>query len=281
MSVARYEVASSLGEWTYHEWTPPRLAHLVERIWHWDGVTTHRERVFPSGLLQIIVQLDGRYHDASEGRRELTPWSCLVGIQPAAMVVEPPPCRCCVMGIRLRPAGAFALLSIPTAEVSGITVDLRDLLGRASEELIEACRGTVTAEERLGVVERWIAARVARARMLDPAVAWTAARIESARGAVSIGALQEAVGSSKTRFVNSFRDQIGVAPKLYARIHRFQHVLSLLSAGAASLADVAAAGGYYDQPHMTAEFREMTGLAPGDFLRADRFENSASVAERI
>src|ERR1051325_7545440 len=137
MNVVRQEVNSFLGSWTFHEWKPSHLQHLVERVWHWDGITAHRERVFPSGLLQIIVQLDDRYFDIADGRRELTPWSCLVGIQPAAMVVEPPPCRYCVMGIRLRPAGAFALLSVPTAEVSGITVDLRDLLGRASDELME------------------------------------------------------------------------------------------------------------------------------------------------
>lgn len=49
--------------------------------------------------------------------------------------------------------------------------------------------------------------------------------------------------------------------------------------GAGSLADLAVTAGYYDQPHMNAEFRELSGLTPREFLAAHRYVNSVSIAE--
>jgi len=70
-----------------------------------------------------------------------------------------------------------------------------------------------------------------------------------------------------------------VKDKLFARIHRFRRALKLIDQGDGPLADIALAAGYYDQPHMNAELRELSGLAPGEFLAAVRYPNSVSVAE--
>jgi hypothetical protein len=61
-----------------------------------------------------------------------------------------------------------------------------------------------------------------KSRWIDPAVAWAAGRIEQSGGAVSIAELRRQTGLSKTRLAEAFRDQIGLAPKLYARVVRFR-----------------------------------------------------------
>jgi len=70
--------------------------------------------------------------------------------------------------------------------------------------------------------------------------------------------------------VERFRDQIGVPPKLYARLVRFRHVLERLHRDEAALSEVALDAGYYDQAHMNAEFRALAGVSPVTFL-AGRF----------
>jgi AraC-like DNA-binding protein len=116
---------------------------------------------------------------------------------------------------------------------------------------------------------------------VEPAVAWVAAEIERREGAVSIGELRERTGLSKTRLATLFRAQIGAPPKQYARILRFRRVLSRLQTGAAPLADLALDAGYYDQPHMNAEFRELSGFSPREFLAARRYPGSVSLAEAV
>jgi AraC-like DNA-binding protein len=108
--------------------------------------------------------------------------------------------------------------------------------------------------------------RVCRARRLDPQVAWIAARITESGGRAPIAALREHTGLSKTRLATLFREQIGMLPKAYARVVRFRRALALLDDEPSSLAEAALDAGYYDQSHMTTEFRELGGLTPREFL---------------
>ncbi|HYG63774.1 MAG TPA: AraC family transcriptional regulator [Thermoanaerobaculia bacterium] len=283
MSLTVHPIDTPLGRWTHTEWRPDpgsEMAGLVQHIWHFEGTLSFtRERHFPNGTLELIVQLDDPYRDIHGERTEVCPSVCFTGLQTGPMVIEAPGGFSRVLGVRLHPAGAYALFGRSLAETSGISsVDVRDLAGPAADELAERCHAAASAEERLRAAASWVGERLARSRGVDPAIAWTAAQIERRHGAVSIAALRERAGLTKTRLATAFREQIGVPPKLYARIQRFRHLLTLLHAQAGSLADLSAEAGYYDQPHMNAEFRKLSGVTPGDFLAARRY-TSSSLAE--
>jgi transcriptional regulator GlxA family with amidase domain len=126
----------------------------------------------------------------------------------------------------------------------------------------------------------WIQRRTEQSRGVDEAIAWSMGQIERSDGTVSIGELREETGMSKSRLVSRFRDQVGVTPKVYSRLIRFRRACAMLDAGGASLADVAVAAGYYDQPHMNAEFRELAGLTPREFL-AVRYPGGSTAAESV
>jgi AraC-like DNA-binding protein len=264
-AIVTVEVDSELGCFTASSWQPPHLAPYVERFWYSVGSTAvARERVLPNGLVELALCL-GEPHRLIEGKGSETLRLCLTGLQTAPMVIEHPGYHR-VLGLRLQPAGAFALLSIPMAEVSGLTVDLRDLVGDAACELAERCHEAPTAERCFAIAAAWVAERVARARAVDTRVAWSLARIEDSAGRMPIATLRDATGLSKTRLAALFRDQVGVLPKVYARIVRYRRALALLDREAASLVDVALEAGYYDQSHMTTEFRELGGLTPREFV---------------
>jgi len=281
MGITSFSVESPLGRWTMTGWSPPHLAGVVESIWHFDGTVSYlRERTFPSGLLQLIVHLGGRYRVVENGRAELCAELCVGGLQTGPLLVESPGSHCRVMGVQIHPIGAYRLFGTPLGELAGqANLDLQDVVGPAARELQERCLGAGSAEEQVRCAAGWIVERLAHSPAPDPAIAWTAAEIKRRQGAVSISALRERTGLTKTRLATMFRDQVGVTPKLFARIHRFRRALKLIDQGDGPLADIALAAGYYDQPHMNAELRELSGLAPGEFLAAVRYPNSVSVAE--
>lgn len=256
---------SDLGHWTAGLWQPPHLAPWIERFWYNEGTTgAARERVLPNGLLELAVCL-GDPHRLVVGRGSATLRTCLTGFQTSPMVIEHPG-RHRVLGLRLRPAGAYALLSQPMSEVSGYTIDLPDLLGSAAIELAERCHATENIEQCFARAAAWVCERVRRSRRLDPQVAWSLARLEESGGCMPIAAIRDHTGLSKMRLTALFREQIGVPPKVYARVVRFRRALALLDAEPASLAAAAVDAGYYDQSHMTGEFRELGGLTPREFV---------------
>jgi AraC-like DNA-binding protein len=280
MSIVTRQVDCPLGRWTQSGWSPPHLAGLVEGFWYFEGKTTFaRERNFPNGMFELIVHFGDPYRVVEGEWTGRCSTACFGGLNSGSWVVEAPESSPPVLGIKLYPVGAYALLATPLCQVSGLTVDLQDLAGRAAQELIERCHGAVSAEERLRRAVDWVTERMARSAGADPGVAWVAAQIERRQGAVSIAGLRERAGFSKTRLADAFRAQIGVTPKQYARIHRFRRALALVSAGEGTLADIALAAGYYDQPHMNGEFRELSGLSPREFLATIRYPESVSVAE--
>ncbi|MEP7010560.1 MAG: helix-turn-helix domain-containing protein [Acidobacteriota bacterium] len=273
---------SPLGRWTMTGSKPAHLAGIVDALWYFEGfVALPRERVFPDGRVDLIVHLGPRYAQVDGMRVERFSTVCISGLLLRSNLIEAPPGECAVLGIRLHPAGAYALLGRPLPNLAGITVDLADLIPSASAELAERCAEAASPEARLRAAERWITERMARALAPDPAVAWTAAEIERQGGAVSIAALRERTGWSKSRLTERFKEQVGVPPKVLARIVRFRRTLARLHAlnPKENLADLACSSGYYDQPHLNAEFREIAGFSPGDYLARSHYPESVSLAE--
>ncbi|GJG89153.1 hypothetical protein tb265_43340 [Gemmatimonadetes bacterium T265] len=129
MRLSASTVDSALGRWTLHAWDPPHLppslASVVSGMWHFDGrVALRRERTFPGGYLELIVHLGPRFRPVDVGvagepsaggpsAGDPFPVARLTGVQVGPLVVEAPPGACRVLGVRLTPVGAYALLAGP------------------------------------------------------------------------------------------------------------------------------------------------------------------------
>src|SRR3984893_9100332 len=83
-----------------------------------------------------------------------------------------------------------------------------------------------------------------------------------------IAAVADRIGLSARRFIDVFRKEVGLTPKLFCRVRRFQKVLRLVQRGRpVAWADVALDCGYYDQAHFIHDFRAFSGLTPTAYLQ--------------
>jgi AraC-like DNA-binding protein len=277
MPVLKQRGEDALGSWSLMDWRPRRLSGFAESIWYFEGSLRHLgERHFPNGLAELVVQLGDRFQFVKNGQRQRCSQSCLAGLQTGPTVIEAPP-HARVLGIRLFPAGAYAVAGGSLRETTGRVVSLSDLVGSAAAELSESCEAAVSGEERLRCAAKWLSTRIAGSPGVDHRVAWAISRIEGCDGQIMMRGLPEQVGLAKKHFIKVFRAQVGMSPKLYARIVRFRRALQLLHEGTGSLADVALTAGYYDQPHMNLEFRDLGGLSPGDLLAIRRYSPTTAL----
>jgi AraC-like DNA-binding protein len=168
--------------------------------------------------------------------------------------------------IRLDPLGAFSLFGVPMHELGNRIVELSDLLSRDAERWAGRLLNTRSWQERFALLDRLLAARMARGPVPSPQVAWAWRTMCRAGGAVRVADLVAGAECSHRHLGARFREQVGTTPKIAARVLRYERAARLLACGDMPLARVASMCGYADQPHMTREFTRLAGMTPAGVL---------------
>lgn len=173
--------------------------------------------------------------------------------------------------VTLSPLGAAALLGVPAAELSGRVVELADV-APALADLPERLAGRRSWPERRALVEDALLAGWARheARAGDRDLRVVLAALS---GTDRVRETAGLLGCSRRYLSATVRAALGVTPKEYQRLVRFEaargRLVAAARSGAVSLAEVAATAGFADQAHFTREWRAMTGCTPVEWLRTE------------
>ncbi|GAA5018881.1 AraC family transcriptional regulator [Actinopolymorpha pittospori] len=163
--------------------------------------------------------------------------------------------------VRLSPLIARAVLGASPADLQGAVVSVDDLWGREASRIRERLGEVSSWEERFALTDALLARRNEAASAVDAEVAWAWRRILTGRGLVRVDSLAAEVGWSRKRLWSRFRSQLGMQPKLAAKLVRFDHAVHRLVAGEGA-ARVAADGGYADQSHLHRDVVAFTGVTP-------------------
>jgi AraC-like DNA-binding protein len=249
----------------------PPLSEFVDCFWHWEGypAPAPKERALPAGSLDVIINLDEDrlrlYGDDEETALDPFPGILICGARAGYMVIGTAP-RTSVMGIHFKPGGAFPFLGIGAGELEGTQTGLDVLWGRRAARLRERLIEARTSELRFELLERFLIAQARRPLERDVAVA-RALRAFEDPALRRVSEVNATTGLSPKRLIALFREQVGLAPKAYWRVRRFQAALRRLErARRLRGAEIAAELGYFDQAHFIREFREFSGLTPSAYL---------------
>jgi AraC-like DNA-binding protein len=174
--------------------------------------------------------------------------------------------RVSLVAARFWPWGLHALSQVPMRHVKNTVKNARLALGEAAESLDRAVGDATDPDAKLAKLEQALSRLLAsapRAKLLSRPVA---IEILKARGVTRIGALQQKHGIPARRLERIFLQEIGVSPKVFCRIVRFNHAKSMIEKDAdVDLRQLAYECGYADQSHFTRNFREMFGRTPADY----------------
>ncbi|MFJ9448007.1 helix-turn-helix domain-containing protein [Kitasatospora sp. NPDC101235] len=165
--------------------------------------------------------------------------------------------------VEFTPLGAYTCLGLPLHHLANRHMHPDEVLGTGwSARLTEQLIAVPDWEGRWAVIDNVLTRRMADASPPSPVVAEAWRRLRASHGQLSAKDLAVATGRGSRRLQVLFREQIGLPLQSVSRILRFQRALTLPSETRRSLADLAALCGYYDQAHMTRDFRDLAGLTP-------------------
>ncbi len=205
-----------------------------------------------AGIVLIVglgprVDVDGDAHS-----------SFVAGLYDTPVVVGDDGHQSCLQA-NLTPLGARMLFGLPLRELAGQTVALDDVLGRG--DLGERLAELPDWPARFAVFDAFLLARLRGATAPRPDVAHAWQRLERTHGSVRIGTLCRELGCSGRHLSARFGEEVGMAPKAFARVLRIERAAALLAEGIAR-AQVSATCGFADQSHLHRGVRAFAGRSP-------------------
>lgn len=255
----------------YRAHTPgPPLNDFVDNLWLYDGYTTphYKERIMPSGTIELVINLhenELRIYDAVQPDRcERFPGALISGAYRGFFVSDTAE-EASIMGVHFKPGGAFPFLGATPGEIADTHLDLETLWGPSAVELREQLCAATTPLERFRLLEAALVARLFRPVEHHYAVSLA---LDAFEIPLSVRDVARRIGLSQRRFIQIFTAEIGMTPKLFCRVRRFQRVLAFVrQRTAVDWATLAIDCGYFDQSHLIRDFRAFSGFSPADFLR--------------
>ena len=288
---------SDIGWWEMVPRAPaPRLRRHVLGYCAYAEETAGftRRRELPSGEVILIIglgpALETAYPQLAPGRTA-THHSFVAGLHESHCLVTTPGHQRGIQ-VNLTPLGAHLLLGLPMHELANRVVELDDLLGAEGGRLVEGLHDASSWEARFAILDEALVRRLDTARHGSPDVAWAWRRLIETAGRLPVGTLCDELGCSRKHMLRRFNEQIGVSPKTYARVLRFQRAVHLLGHqdGASWLderergaghdgtwGELALECGYFDQAHMNRDFRAFAGVSPTE-LTANLLPDGGGIA---
>ena len=266
MQLQRHD--SPLGRWEFATATPPPpIDRYVTRYCGYVEAMAQPlcRRETPSAIVVLIIDFGPPIGIRDGGRLVHFAGGFVGGLSDTFTTTEHDGVSHGVQ-VNFTPVGARLLLGVPMIELTGRCVGAADVFGSDGPRLVAALEEARGWAARFAIVDRFLRRRLAAARALPRWIEEAWRRIDESRGAVGMRELARELGYSRKHVVERVKRELGLPPKLLARIHRFDGVLRALQAGGRTV-EAAYDAGYFDQAHLHRDFRAFAGAPPGEFLK--------------
>jgi AraC-like DNA-binding protein len=237
----------------------PWLSGFVDFLWTYEHyVPPHpRERVLPTGTMELLFTLgaDGRVAASVAGARSTS--LTLDTSRPFS-----------VIAVHFKPGGGFPFFGVPSGELHDRHLTLDLVWGGYATSLRDRLWEAKTPERRFRILERALVDRAHGRVDAHPGVRYALGVFDRSIGACPVGDVVQRIGLSSRRFVDLFRAEVGLSPKVFCRIRRFNEALRRIEELTdVDWVDVALSCGYFDQAHFNHDFRSFSGISPSRYLR--------------
>lgn len=173
------------------------------------------------------------------------------------------------MGIQFQPGGSFPFFREPADAMENASIALEDLWRVRADALRERMLAAPNVAAMFHILEQDLLAQLARPLAWHPAVNYALQHMRRNPHTTTVASMTEQIGLSPRRFIQLFHQQVGLTPKAFCRVRRFQQVIQAVhGVRRVDWSNVALDCGYYDQAHFIHDFQSFSGVTPSAYLAA-------------
>lgn len=251
------------------------LDRYIESIFYYEGLSPahHMDRFLPDGNTELIIDLteNTQYIYDNETLAEIQAcrhtWVSGVRTRP---ITIPSGRGSKMLIVAFKKGKAYPFYPLPMSEITDMVLGAELIFGRDILDLRERLLAAPSIDRMFLLVETFLLRQAGNSLSSDSVsncVEYAVASIINRPTRLSFQQLSDQIGYSQKHFISLFKKQVGVPPRQYMKIMRFQKaVLEIEKAGSVHWSEIALRNGFYDQAHFIHDFRNFSGFTPSKYL---------------
>ena len=252
----------------------PQLCDIVDMYWYTKLVLNESvQQDYPTPVMQgLTFNFSKLAEHHSDGSKTVTLYkeAYLFGQPVYPRVVQTHTSGIDILGVKFKPLGIARVTGINMEQLADRIIAAEDIWGAAVGSLCDEMQAAGDTEHAIAVLERFLVRQSVKTSLhyrvdnVDAALSL----LECHAGAISVKDLEDRTNTSRKTLERAFLTYLGMGPKLYSRIVRFNTAMQALQQGRHT--DIGRLGlelGYYDASHFSSEFKRFAGKSPTYFIK--------------
>ena len=261
----------------FHAYQPVfPLDQFIENLIYFDGLTAphNLDRFLPDGNTEIIINLTERpqyiYHNETLQEIQACRYAWVSGVRTQPITI-PSGTGSQMLVVTFKKGRAFPFYAFPIIELTDTVVDADLVFGRKFHHLREQLLTAISMERRFQLVEQFLlqqAGNAIREEISNRCIDYAVSSIIHSPSLQRLHQLSDEIGYSQKHFIQLFRQQVGVSPKQYLKIMRFQKAICAIeNCEFMPWSQIALESGFYDQAHFIQDFKHFSGFTPNEYIK--------------
>lgn len=253
-----------------HTLTPP-LDRYIESVFHFKGFMPDHsiERVVPTGHVFIIFELDGyprhTYHNESLEPQATFTKAWISGAHQNHIVISAHESSEMFV-IQFKPFGAYPFLHQPIQNLSDQVLPVEQVVGHELLDLRERILPLASSAEKFELANTWLNKRFDSQNTPPQELLELLQQLQS-EPTLKYKEIVGSYSNTQKHMIDQFKKYIGLSPKTYQRIVRFNDILQRIQQqDHITWSEIAYQCGFSDQSHFIKEFRHFSGFNPKEFI---------------
>lgn len=247
------------------------LAQQVKLYWSIESIendTPHeKERIFPDGCIELIFNYSDRWRKYDTDTEFHIQEPCFIHGQLKTYFELQATGNIGVFSARMHPAGLQPFVDFDVDTFTGSTLTIAQVWGKDGESLEKDILACDSNEIRIEVLEKFLLGKRQALKIDNTPVEYCVDALINSVGNSTIEQLSASLDIGQRQLERRFTAAVGISPKLFSRITRFQNILQLIeNKEFKNFTTVAYEGGFYDQAHFIKDFKDFTGLNPKQYF---------------
>jgi len=242
------------------------LKNIIECYWiiEDDDVAPQQQKIIPDGFNEIIFHYRSPYRIKLGGDWEEQSLSLLAGQIKQHFFLENTGASG-IVGIKVKPTALTHLFGLSMYQFTDRVVDISSVPALESLSIREQLRDTDDHDERVAKLNDHFKKLLSEKKYIKSAADHAVDLIFANHGMIPVSTITKSVGIGERQLENLFKKYVGLSPKFFMRIIRFNYIFKLVQDNNQSWSGLAYEASFFDQSHFIRNFRDFTGENPSDY----------------